>query len=311
VEKTIRETIKPGEITSIVDNLGLPYSGINLAYSTSAPVGPGDADIFINLAKKHSSCSTISASCAKLAAPTPRPSSNFCRRTSSARSLNFGLPSPLDVQVTGPNTDANREFIEKLLPKFIGIAGAVDLHIQQPYDYPQINVDVDRSKAQFLGLTQQNVASNMLISLSGSFQTTPSFWIDPKSGTQYNVVAQTPQYRLSSLNDLATRRFPTVGSVPAASGTSQILANVSTMHRSVAPAVVSHYNAQVAFDIYGNVQDADLGSVATQFNRSSRMRRRIFPRARRSTSRARWRRCSNPSTACCSAWWAPSSWCTC
>ncbi len=280
VEKTIRETIKPGEITSIVDNLGLPYSGINLSYSTSAPVGPGDADIFINLAKKHSNLFAYQSELrAKLAASYPSTQFEFLPADIVSQILNFGLPSPLDVQVTGPNTAANRAFIEKLLPKFIGIAGAVDLHIQQPYDYPQINVDVDRSKATFLGLTQQNVASNLLISLSGSFQTTPSFWIDPQSGTQYNVVAQTPQYQLSSLNDLSnTPLSRTVGSVPAASGTSQVLANVSTIHRSVAPAVVSHYNAQVAFDIFGNVQGTDLGSVATQFNKIIEASRKDLPK---------------------------------
>jgi multidrug efflux pump subunit AcrB len=280
VEKTLRDTIKPGEITSIVDNLGLPYSGINLAYSTSAPVGPGDADIFINFAKKHSSLYDYQRELReKLTASYPSTQFEFLPADIVSQILNFGLPSPLDVQITGPNSQANRAFIEKLLPKFIGIAGAVDLHIQQPYDYPQINVDVDRSKATFLGLTQQNVASNMLISLSGSFQTSPSFWIDPKSGTQYNVVAQTPQYRMSSINDLAnTPLSRTVGSVPAASGTSQILANVSTTHRSVAPAVVSHYNAQVAFDIYGNVQGTDLGSVAAQFNKVIEASRKDLPR---------------------------------
>jgi multidrug efflux pump subunit AcrB len=280
VEKTIRDTIKAGEITSIVDNLGLPYSGINLAYSTSAPVGPGDADIFINLAKKHSNLFDYQRELRrKLAASYPSTQFQFLPADIVSQILNFGLPSPLDVQVTGANTNANREFTQKLLPKFIGIPGAVDLHIQQPYDYPQINVDVDRSKAQFLGLTQQNVASNLLISLSGSFQTTPSFWIDPKSGTQYNVVAQTPQYELSSLNDLSnTPLARTLGSVPAASGTSQVLANVSTLHRSVAPAVVSHYNAQVAFDIFGNVQGTDLGSVATQFNKIIEASKKDLPK---------------------------------
>jgi multidrug efflux pump subunit AcrB len=269
VEKLIRETIKPGEITSIVDNLGLPYSGINLSYSTSAPVGPGDADVFINLAEKHSSLQGYQRELRrKLAAAFPSTQFAFLPADIVSQILNFGLPSPLDVQVTGPNAVANRAFLEKLLPKLVAIPGAVDLHIQQPYDYPQINVDVDRSKARLLGLTQQNVASNMLISLSGSFQTSPSFWIDPKSGTQYNIVAQTPQFRLSSLNDLGnTPLAQTTGSVPAAAGTSQILSNVSTMHRSVAPAVVSHYNAQIAFDIYGNVQGTDLGSVAVQFQK--------------------------------------------
>src|SRR3984957_3905895 len=280
VEKTIRESIKPGEITSIVDNLGLPYSGINLSYSTSAPVGPGDADIFINLAKKHSDLYAYQRELRqKLAASYPSTQFAFLPADIVSQILNFGLPSPLDVQVTGPNADANREFIQRLLPKFIGVAGAVDLHIQQPYDYPQINVDVDRSKAEFLGLTQQNVASNLLISLSGSFQTTPSFWIDPKTGTQYNVVAQTPQYQLSSLNDLSnTPLARTVGSVPAASGTSQVLANVSTIHRSVAPAVVSHYNAQVAFELSGNVQGTDLGSVATQFNKIIEASKKDLPK---------------------------------
>ena len=268
VEKVIRDTIRPGEITSIVDNLGLPYSGINLAYSTSAPVGPGDADIFINLAKKHHSPAGYQRELRRrLTASFPSTQFEFLPADIVSQILNFGLPSPLDVQVVGPNVEANRAFIRSLLPKLAAIPGAVDLHIQQPYDYPQINVDVDRTKAEFLGLTEDNVASNMLISLSGSFQTSPSFWIDPKTGTQYNVVAQTPQYRLTSLNDLGnTPLAQTVGSVPAADGTSQVLSNVAAMHRSAAPAVVDHYNAQVAFDIYGNVQGADLGFVAARFN---------------------------------------------
>jgi multidrug efflux pump subunit AcrB len=280
VEKTLRETIKPGEITSIVDNLGLPYSGINLSYSTSAPVGPGDADIFINFAKKHSSLEAYQRDLRrKLAASYPSTQFAFLPADIVSQILNFGLPSPLDVQVVGPDWEANRAFIRSLLPRFVGIAGAVDLHIQQPYDYPQVNVDVDRSKAEFLGLTQQNVASNMLISLAGSFQTSPSFWIDPKTGTQYNVTAQTPQYRMSSLNDLGnTPLSAAIGSSPAAAGTAQILSNVATMHRSVAPAVVSHYNAQTAFDIFGNVQGADLGSVASEFDKVIDAAKKDLPR---------------------------------
>jgi multidrug efflux pump subunit AcrB len=269
VERTLRETIPPGEITSIVDNLGLPYSGINLAYSTSAPVGPGDADIFINFAKKHSSLENYQRELrAKLAASYPSTQFAFLPADIVSQILNFGLPSPLDVQVAGNDVEGNRKFIQSLLPKLSSVAGAVDLHIQQPYDYPQINVDVDRSKALFLGLTEQNIASNMLVSLSGSFQTSPSFWIDPKSGTQYNVVSQTPQFRLASLNDLGnTPLSQTVGTTPAAGGTSQVLSNVATMRRSVAPAVVSHYNAQTSFDIFGSVQGTDLGFVAAQFNK--------------------------------------------
>ncbi|HEY0748262.1 MAG TPA: efflux RND transporter permease subunit [Steroidobacteraceae bacterium] len=269
IEKTIRGVIPADQVVSIVDNLGLPYSGINLAYSTSAPVGPGDADIFINFAKKHSSLSDYQRNLrSKLISAYPSAQFSFLPADIVSQILNFGLPSPLDVQIAGPNLQKNRAYAKSLLQKMLTIPGAVDLHIQQPYDYPQLNVDVDRSKAELLGLTQQNVASNMLVSLSGSFQTTPSFWIDPKTGTQYNVVSQTPQYRLASLNDLGnTPLTQSSGSTAAASGTSQILSNVASFHRSVGPAVVSHYNAQTAFDIYGSVQDTDLGFVARQMSK--------------------------------------------
>ncbi len=142
------------------------------------------------------------------------------------------------MQIVGFNIQANREFANVLLQKLRAIPGAVDLHIHQSGDYPQFNVDVDRTKAQLVGLTEQAVASNMLVSLSGSFQTAPSFWVDPKSGTQYQVATQTPQYRLQSLNDLGNT--PLSGGI---NGSSQILSNLATIHRSVAPAVVSHYNA--------------------------------------------------------------------
>ena len=268
VERTIREIIPAAQLTSIVDNLGLPYSGINLAYSTSAPVGPGDADIFINFNKDHSSLDHYTRDLrAKLNATYPATTFQFLPADIVSQILNFGLPSPLDVQIVGTELKENQKLAHDLLEKLKAIPGAVDMHIQQPYDYPQIDVDVDRTKAQLLGLTQQNVASNMLVSLSGSFQTTPSFWIDPKTGTQYNVVSQTPQYRLASLNDLGnTPLSQSSGSIASSSGTSQILSNIATMHRSTAPSVVSHYNAQTAFDIYGNVEGSDLGFVASRIN---------------------------------------------
>jgi multidrug efflux pump subunit AcrB len=268
VEKTIRQIVPADQLTTIVDNLGLPYSGINLAYSTSAPVGPGDADIFVNFAKKHSSLDGYQEKLrSALAATYASTTFEFLPADIVSQILNFGLPSPLDVQIYGTDVSGNQAFANHLLAKLVGIPGAVDLHIQQPYNYPQINVDVDRTKAELLGLTEQNVASNVLVSLSGSFQTTPSFWINPKTGTQYSVVSQTPQYDMVSINDLGlTPLTQTNGSVPAANGTSQVLANVSTTHRSVAPSVVSHYNGQTAFDIYGNVQGVDLGYVAAQMN---------------------------------------------
>ncbi|HXA35458.1 MAG TPA: efflux RND transporter permease subunit [Steroidobacteraceae bacterium] len=263
IEAAIREVIPREQLASIVDNLGLPYSGINLAYSTSAPVGPGDADIFVNLSRGHKpTADFVHALRIKLGAQFPSTTFAFLPADMISQILNFGLPSPIDVQIVGFNVPANRVFANNLLQKLRGVAGAVDLHIHQSGDYPQFNVDVDRTKAQLLGLTEQSVASNILVSLSGSFQTAPSFWVDPKSGTQYQVTTQTPQYRLSDLNDLGNT--PLSG---AAGGSSQILSNVANIHRSVAPAVVSHYNATPAIDIYGAVQGADLGYVSAQMNK--------------------------------------------
>jgi multidrug efflux pump subunit AcrB len=161
-----------------------------------------------------------------------------------------------------------------LLLKLRNVPGAVDFRIQQAYDYPKFQVDVDRTKAQELGLTQQSVASNLLVSLSGSFQTSPSFWTDPKSGTMYNVATQTPQPRLESINALQTTPL-SAGQGSAAGGVngsfaganSQLLANVATIHRTTAPSVVSHYNAQTVFDIYGTTQGTDLGFMAAQIQK--------------------------------------------
>ncbi len=262
VEATIRETVPAREISTIVDNIGVPYSGINLSYSTSAPVGPGDADIFVNLTPDHRpTAEYVRALRSKLTALYPATRFAFLPADIVSQILNFGLPAPLDVQVAGFNVDANRRYANALLARMHGIPGVVDLRIQQDFDYPTLNVDVDRSKAALLGLSETDVASDLLISLSGSSQTTLSFWIDPKSGSQYNVVAQTPQFRLASLSDLATT--PVTGS----SGNSQMLANLASFSRGVAPAVVSHYDATPVIDIFGAVEGTDLGFIASQINR--------------------------------------------
>jgi multidrug efflux pump subunit AcrB len=274
VEATIREIIPSKQIASIVDNVGLPYSGINLAYSTSAPVGPGDADIYVNLSADHKPTVQFERLLRrKLAATYPSTQFSFLPADMIGQILNFGLPSPIDVQVVGFNTLANREFANDLLQKLRGIPGAVDLHIHQAADYPQFNVDVDRTKAQLVGLTEQSVAGNMLVSLSGSFQTAPSFWVDPKSGTQYQVASQTPQYRLENLNDLGNT--PLSGGLR---GSSQLLANLANIHRSVGPAVVSHYNATTAIDIYGSVDGTDLGYVASQIDKIIAAAKKDLPR---------------------------------
>ena len=274
IEATIREVIPAKQLGSIVDNLGLPYSGINLMYSTSAPVGPGDADIYVNLSADHRpTVNFVRELRKKLAAAYPSTQFSFLPADMIGQILNFGLPSPIDVQIVGPDVPANRQFANHLLQKLRTIPGAVDLHIHQAGDYPQFNVDVDRSKAQLVGLTEQSVAGNMLVSLSGSFQTSPSFWVDPKSGTQYQVATQTPQYRLQNLNDLGNT--PLSGGI---NGSSQLLANLANIHRSVAPAVVSHYNATVAIDIFGSVDGIDLGFVASQINKIVAEAKKDLPR---------------------------------
>jgi multidrug efflux pump subunit AcrB len=267
VEATIRQVIPANQISNIVDNIGLPYSGINLAYSTSAPVGPGDADIFVNLTKRHTpTADLVRGLRPKLVANYPSTSFAFLPADIISQILNFGLPSPIDVQIVGFNEKGNRDFANHLLTKLRGVAGAVDLHIHQSADYPQFNVDVDRTKAQLLGLTEQSVANNLLVSLSGSFQTAPSFWVDPVSGTEYQVATQTPQYRLESLNDLGNTPLG-AGAGSSAGGAPQILSSIANIHRSVAPAVVTHYNATPTIDIYGSVEGTDLGYVSAQMTK--------------------------------------------
>jgi len=274
IERTIRKAIPANEIKNIVDNLGLPYSGINLAYSSSAPVGPADADVFINLNEGHHTVAELTHELRKqLTAEFPDVTFAFLPADIVGQILNFGLPSPLDVQITGFNVAGNRAFANKLLQKLRSVPGAVDLRIQQEADYPQISVDVDRSKASTLGLTEQNVASNLLVSLSGSFQTTPSFWNDPKNGTQYNVVTQTPQHQLQSLNDLGNTPLSA-----ANGGAPQLLSNIATIKRDAAPTVVSHYNAVPTIDIYGSVEGLDLGYVSAQVNKVVEEARKDLPK---------------------------------
>jgi multidrug efflux pump subunit AcrB len=274
IEATIREVIPAKQVASVVDNIGLPYSGINLAYSTSAPVGPGDADIYVNLTEDHQpTVEFVRALRKKLSDTYPSTTFSFLPADMIGQILNFGLPSPIDVQITGFNLQANRDFANGLLQKLRSVAGAVDMHIHQSGDYPQFNVDVDRTKAALVGLTEQSVAGNMLVSLSGSFQTSPSFWVDPKNGTQYQIATQTPQFKLESLNDLGNT--PLSGGV---GGSSQILSNLASIHRSVAPAVVSHYNATPTIDIFGSVDGSDLGYVAAQINKIVTEAKKDLPR---------------------------------
>ncbi len=262
VDDLIREVIPPKELNTIVDNIGLPVSGINLSYSNSGTVASSNADILISLQQSHHSTEDYVRKL-RLILPKKFPGVTFAFLPADmvGQILNFGLPAPIDLQVVGLKAESNRQYAASLLDKIKLIPGIVDAHIHQAYNYPQLNIDVDRSLAKELGLTQFDVASNMLISLSGSFQTTPTFWLDTKNGVSYPIVTQTPQYRLDSLQ--ALQNIP----LTSMSRQLQILGALSTVSRRAGSVVESHYNVQPVIDIFAAVQDRDLGGVAHDVNR--------------------------------------------
>ncbi len=258
VEQAVRQVIPERELESMVDNIGLPYSGINLSYSTSAPIGPGDADILISLKPGHQPTGNyIGELRQKLRRQFPDAQFSFLPADIVSQILNFGLPSPVDIQIAGFNAKANHLYADRLLQSLGKVPGLVDQRIQQQYDYPEIDVDVDRTRAGLLGLTENDVARNLLITLSGSFQTNPTFWVDPRTGVQYSIATQAPQYRMQGLNDL--------GSMPVTSGNGmppQLLSNLASFHRDAGPAVVTHYNVKPVFDIYASASGRDIGGIA-------------------------------------------------
>jgi CzcA family heavy metal efflux pump len=259
VAQAVRRIIPAGELATLVENIGLPNSGINLSYSNSAPIGAADADIMISLKDGHApSADYIRILRRELPKQFPGVTFSFLPADIVGQIINFGLPSPIDVQVVGNNLEANRAVAQKLMEKFRGVPGLVDLRIHQAFDQPELNVEVNRTRAQQVGLSQRDIATDMLISLSGSFQTAPAFWLDPKNGVNYRVATQMPQYRLESLD--ALRNLPVTGENQTSP---QILGGLAEFSRSVGVGVVSHYNVQPVVDIYGAVQDRDLGGVAS------------------------------------------------
>ncbi|HSS38249.1 MAG TPA: efflux RND transporter permease subunit, partial [Polyangia bacterium] len=298
VDRTIRELIPPDELVTIIDNVGLPYSGINTTYSNSAPIGPADADIQVSLAAKHR--------------PTPeyvqRLREELHRRFPGVtfyelpvdivtQILNFGLPAPLDIQVVGNDLAGNRAWAERVLDRVKTVAGTADLRIQQPFDAPALKVEVDRTKALQMGLSQRDVATSLLTATSGSFQTAPSFWLNPQNGVSYNIAVQAPQYAMDSLQGLQniplappstaaanSAARPNAAPASAASGGSrptQILSNVASISRGSAPGTVSHYNIAPAIDIFGNVVGTDLASVDAKIERIIDAAKKDLPRGSR------------------------------
>ena len=275
VERSIRQQIPATEVQSVIDNIGLPYSGINLSYSNSAPVGTSDADILVTLsAKHHSTDDYIHQLRLTLPKEFPGVSFAFLPADMVGQILNFGLPAPIDIQVVGNNLEGNRIYADELLAKMRYISGAADLRIQQPFDEPYLRYRVERTKAQELGFSAQNIAQNLLVSLSGSFQTSPTFWVDPKNHVSYQIATQTPQYRADTLQDLAN--LPITGADPNAPPS--LMASLVSMRRGTGMAVVSHYNVAPVIDIFGAVAGRDLGGVAGDINKVIDATRPELPR---------------------------------
>jgi multidrug efflux pump subunit AcrB len=266
VENTIRRAIPRDELTDVVDNIGLPYSGLNIAMSDTATIGPFDGEILVSL-REGAHASTfgyIRELRSRLAHDYPNLTFFFQPADIVGQILNFGLPAPIDVQVVGPpaNAKANYAIARRIEARIARIPGAVDVHTHQVVDVPELRFDVDRTRAGQLGLTQRDVADSLLVSLSSSSQIAPNFWIDPRNSVDYPIAVMTPQYRVDSTAELL--RTPVhAGARPAP----QLLTNVGTLQRGSTASVVNHYNVQPLYDIYANVQDRDLGGVATEVDR--------------------------------------------
>jgi len=275
VERSIREQIPQDQVASIIDNIGLPYSSINLSYSNSAPIGPADADILVSLAEHHAPTARyVHDLRITLAREFPGVTFSFLPADIVSQILNFGLPAPIDVQIVGYDLDGNRQFANKLFDRIKYVPGISDLRIHQPFNQPKLHINVDRTKAEQVGYTQRDVANNLLISLSGSFQTTPTFWLNPKTGVSYSIVAQTPQYRMDSLQNL--QNIPVTGGGTAARP--QILGSLASINRGTGMAVVSHYDIQPVIDIFGSVQGRDLGGVSREIDKIVNDAQKELPR---------------------------------
>jgi CzcA family heavy metal efflux pump len=257
VEQEIHREVPQKDITTILDNLGLPYSGINTTYSNSGTIGTSDAEVLVSLSKDHRPTEEYVH---QLRETLPRkfPAAEFFFQPADIVSqiLNFGLPSPIDIQIVGANYQQNYLIAQQIANRVRHIPGAVDVHVQQMMSLPTLNLDVDRVRAQQVGISERDVAQNVLVSLSSSFQTSPSFWVNPKNGVSYNVSVMSPQYRVDSLQALMN--------TPVSNGSSspQVLANLASVTPAMTPAVVNHYNVTPVVDVYASVDGRDLGGVS-------------------------------------------------
>jgi CzcA family heavy metal efflux pump len=276
INQTIAQTIPQKDLVTVLDNIGVPYSGINLSYSNAGTFGTSDAEILVQLKPERGK--PTSAYIKELREELPRkyPGVQFFFQPADivTQILNFGTPAPIDVAITGANQQGNFAVAQKLAAQMRHIPGAVDVHVQQAFDQPTLFMNIDRTRVQSVGLQARDVAQNVLVSLSSSFQTAPAFWLDPRNGINYNIAVQTPQYRVDSYQALQN----TPVTAPAASTAPQILANLVTTSTTSRPAVVSHYNAQPMINVYAAVDGRDLGGVSDEVFKQVKAVEKDLPR---------------------------------
>ena len=262
VDSVIRDTIPSKELQTILDNLGVPYSGINLSYSNSGTFGTCDGEILVQLKEERGKPTSAYINDLRQRLPEKFPGVQFFFQPADivTQILNFGTPAPIDVAVTGNDQEGNYVVAQKLANEVRHIPGAVDVHVQQAFDDPTLHLDVDRSRAEYVGLQAKDIAGNLLVSLSSSFQTAPAFWLDPKNGVSYNVAVQSPQYRIDTYQEL--ENTPVTGTTP--NKPPQILANLVNITTTARQAEISHYNVQPMINVYAAVDGRDLGAVSDQ-----------------------------------------------
>ncbi|OLE11240.1 MAG: RND transporter [Acidobacteria bacterium 13_1_20CM_4_56_7] len=257
IEAFLREQIPPGQLQTILDNIGLPNSGINQSYSSNGTIGTSDAEILIGLNPEHHPPSAELMRHLREVLPQQFPSTEFFFQPADivTQILNFGLPAPIDVQVVGTNMLQNYDIAQRIANRMRHVPGAADVHVQQMLSLPTLHMDIDRTRVTQVGLTAREVAQSALVSLSGSFQTSPNFWLNPKNLVTYQIAVQTPQYRMTDLHDLMN--IPVVSQQGP-----QLMGNLVQVAPSVRAATVNHYNVQPVIDVYASTQDRDLGAVA-------------------------------------------------
>ncbi len=274
IERSIRHAIPSKEVVSITDNIGLPYSQLNYMYNTSGTIGAADADILVSLSEKHHPTPDYVRNL-RITLPREFPGTTFyfLPADMTTQVLNFGLPAPVDVQIEGQDIQANRGVADTVLSQLRHVPGLTDLRIHQEFDYPRFNLAVDRTKAAQGGYTDSDITSSILTALSGSFQVAPTFFLNWQNGVQYEMISQNQQYRIQSLQD--------VGNIPISSPTMirpEILSEVASIKRGTEMEVLSHYNIRRVVDIFGSVQDRDLGAVGRDVTRIVNQNQKLLPR---------------------------------